>query len=127
MHGQWNPMTHSHSLVCIRTLLRASVVDIVKIMSFCYTKSLLYYFITSFYNILFIRYSIFLSLHFNIISLFFLILILFFLYYLFNSNILFVLSNLNVSYSCWEWKKNKKLINPIYHILPYSCIFVIVL
>ena len=55
MHGQWNPMTHSHSLVCIRTLLRASVVDIVKIMSFYHIKCLLYYFITSFYNILFIR------------------------------------------------------------------------
>ena len=56
-----------------------------------------------------------------------LILILFFLYYLFNDNILFFLSNLNVPYNCWEWKRNKKLINPIYHILPYSCIFVIYL
>lgn len=35
--------------------LRASVVDIVKIMPFYHTKSLLYYFTTSFYNISFIR------------------------------------------------------------------------
>ena len=79
---------------------RASVADVVKIMPFCHTKSLLYYFTTSSYNISFIRYSIFLPLHLNIISLFFLILILLFLYYLFNGNILFFLSNLNVPYSC---------------------------
>ena len=124
----WKKLWQSCSLSLSHfVILRASVADIVKIMQFCYTKSLLYYFTTSFYNISFIRCSIFLPFHLNIISLFFLILILFFLYYLFNGNILFFLSNLNVSYSCWEWKKNKKLINPIYHILPYSCIFVIVL
>ena len=80
-------------------LVRASVADVVKIMLFCHTKSLLYYFTISFYNIPFIRCSIFLPLYLNIISLFFLILILFFLYYLFNGNILFFLSNFNVPYS----------------------------
>ena len=79
---------------------RASVADVVKIMPFCHTKSLLYYFTTLFYNIPFVKCSIFLLLHLNIISLFFLILILFFLYYLFNGNILYFLSNLNVPYSC---------------------------
>ena len=63
--------------------VRASVAVVAKIMPFCHTKSLLYYFTTSFYNISFIRCSIFLPFHLNIISLFFLILILFFLYYLF--------------------------------------------
>ena len=107
----------SKKLIC---KLRASVADVVKIMSFYHTKSLLYYFTTSIYNISFLRCSIFLPLHLNIISLFF-------LYYLFNGNILFFLSNFNVPYSCWEWKRNKKLISTIYHILSYSCIFVIVL
>ena len=114
----------SKKLIC---KLRASVADVVKIMSFYHTKSLLYYFTTSIYNISFLRCSIFLPLHLNIISLFFLTLILFFLYYLFNGNILFFLSNFNVPYNCWEWKRNKKLISPIYHILSYSCIFVIIL
>ena len=68
-------------------MIRASVAAVTKIMPFWHTKNLLYYFTTSFYNISFIRCSIFLPLHLNIISLFFLILILFFLYYLFNSKI----------------------------------------
>ena len=84
----WKKLWQSCSLSLSHfVILRASVADIVKIMQFSYTKSLLYYFTTSFYNISFIRCSIFLPLHLNIISLFFLILILFFLYYLFNGKI----------------------------------------
>ena len=48
--------------VCYNTL-RASVATVAKIMPFYHTKGLLDYFITSFYNISFIRYSIFLPLH----------------------------------------------------------------
>ena len=44
-------------------VLRASVAAVAKIMSFYHTKSLLYYFTTSFYNISFIRCYIFLPLH----------------------------------------------------------------
>ena len=36
-------------------LVRASIVNVAKIMSFYHTKGLLYYFTTSFYNISFIR------------------------------------------------------------------------
>ena len=39
-------------------VLRASVADVPKIMSFYYIKCLFYYFTTSFYNISFIRYFI---------------------------------------------------------------------
>ena len=48
--------------------VRAFVADVAKKkMSFWHTKNLLYYFTTSFYNISFIRCSIFLPLHLNII------------------------------------------------------------
>ena len=46
--------------------IRAAVI-VVKIMSFYHTKNLLYYFTILFYNISFIKYSIFLSLHLNMI------------------------------------------------------------
>ena len=52
---------------CLRYDIRASVADVVKIMPFYHTKSLLYYFTTSFYNIPIIKCFIFLPLHLNII------------------------------------------------------------
>ena len=63
------PLSFSSEFSCLRTSsFRASVAAIAKIMLFCHTKSLLYYFTISFYNIPFIRCFIFLPLHLNIIS-----------------------------------------------------------
>ena len=47
-------MQERTEVICPNPTLRASTAAVAKIMPFCHTKDLLYYFTTSFYNIPFI-------------------------------------------------------------------------
>ena len=53
-----SPMFSHDQLYIALSWVRASIVDVSKIMPFYHIKCLLYYFTTSFYNIPFIRYFI---------------------------------------------------------------------
>ena len=61
--GQYTELT---DMICVRfchelgmfTTVRASTASMTQYISFCHIKDLLYYFITSFYNISFIKYFI---------------------------------------------------------------------